>query len=102
MARNIRNISVKAYNVEYAVAQNGKLTQGNGTFETNSPRKLTKAIANANACDPANVVIISTEEVSTEYRITDIVAAMAVLTEKGLARPVENQTEDPKQKTAKK
>lgn len=101
MARNIRNISVKAYNVDYAVAQDGKLEQANSYFETNSPRKLTKAIAAAHNCDPANVVIINTEEVSTEYRITDIVTAMAKLQELGLARPVTAaDTEEPKQ-TAK-
>lgn len=97
MARNIRNIGITAYSVNYGVVENGKLQQFTSTVDSKSPRKVTKAIAEAHGVDSSAVVIISMEEKTTNYRITDMVKAVELLTRNGLAFEVEEEEEEEKE-----
>lgn len=86
--RNIRNISVKGYKVNYAVVTNGKLVQHETDSDTASPRRLIANIAAAHGVTADKVVIISTSEYTNTYRINDILKAVHVLVENGLADEV--------------
>lgn len=95
MARNARNMSITAFEVTYGVVEDGKLVQHTDVFETESPRKLNRAISEATGVDYSKLVIISTKSISTEYRIPDVVKALTKLHELGLAEIV-NQPKQPK------
>ena len=93
MARNVRNISVKAFNITYGVVENGKLEQHTVTLDSESPRRAMKALAERHNVQPAAIVIISSEEGATEYRILDMVAALKMLADNGLAEVVTGNAE---------
>lgn len=93
MARNIRNISVKAFNITYGVVVDGKFEQHTVTLDSESPRKAMKALSERHGVAPAQLVIISSEEVATEYRILDMVAALKMLADNGLAEVVTDKPE---------
>lgn len=101
MARNARNMSITAFEVTYGVVEDGKLVQHTDIFETESPRKLNKAISEATGVDYSKLVIISTKPMSTEYRIPDVVKALTKLHELGLAEIV-TPTEPTKATKSKK
>lgn len=90
MSRNVRSLSIKAYVADYAVSKDGTLHQAQATFDTNSKRKIIKAVAEQYDCDPADVVVLKTTEFATKYRIVDIIAAMRKLEDLGLARPIKD------------
>lgn len=85
MARNIRNLAVKEYNVIYGIVENGKLVQKQAKTDTDSPRRLTKLIADANGVKNSDVVIVSTTVQEKKYKILDVVAAVELLESNGLA-----------------
>ena len=92
--RNVRTISVKGYKVNFAVVENGELKQYSGDFDTVSPRRLTAKIAAAYGVDASKVVIIGHNEITATYRINDIIKAVDVLVNAGIAEKVTaNETE---------
>ena len=93
MARNIRNISTTAFTVNFGFVTDGELKQGTIEVETNSPRKVTAIVARELKLDPAQVVIIGSEKVETNYRILDVNAAMKALVDTGLAMVVDGDDE---------
>lgn len=90
MARNIRTIGIKGFTVSYAVNNRGMLEQHTGNFNTASPRKLERSIAENHGINTAEVMIINVEEYTRNYKILDIVKALEILKEQGLAVEVEN------------
>lgn len=89
MARNIRNFGITAYTVNYGVVEDGQLKQYKSTVDSKSPRKITKNIAESHGVDPSAVVIISIEEKTTNYQIRDMVEAIDILKNCGLAVEVD-------------
>lgn len=107
MARNIREMAIKAFTVNYGVVENGKVQEHTATFETNSERKIMRAISERHGVNPAQLFIISTSEQETKYRVLDMVKALQMLADAGLAEVVTDKPEQPqkqeqKQEPAKK
>ena len=85
MARNVRNITVKGFTINYAVAKDGKLEQGVYVTGISNPRKQVKAIAEKESVAPESVIIITTTSADTTYVIDDINDAIDKLVECKLA-----------------
>lgn len=94
MARNIRNLSVKSYEVVYGVVEDGKLSQYRDTFGSASPRKLMREISNLTGVSQDKIVIVSTNESDINYRISDIARALQFLADNGLAEIVQEPADD--------
>lgn len=88
MARNVRTITVKAYNVKFAIVKNGNVEQYVAPFDTDSNRKIMKAITEAYKVDATSVMIIEKTASETTYKINDIVEAMRTLEAQGIAEVV--------------
>ena len=88
MARNIRNFGITSYEVDFAIVEDGQLKQKRIVTDTASPRKLVKRIAREFGVDPSKVVIVSTTEATQNYRINDMVTAIELLVQHGLAEAV--------------